>query len=220
MMEDYIKENQLRAECYRLLSACYCKPTKEFIEEGLINELITVLKPICPEALPYAEEMLKGLLDSELLNSPIVNSILIDYSRLFIGPFKLVAPPYGSVYLDKEGLLMGDSTIEAVRLYREAGVEMDRDTHKDMPDHISVELEFMYYLIFKEIESIERGDRESAKRYENLRKDFLKRHLCAWAFKFLNSLKNGAETTFYKNLALCTETFLKQDSLRELAIEV
>lgn len=213
-MHEGAMESRQRAECYRLLSACYCKPTKEFVEEGVADELMNVLGSICPDGVTYAKQMSEAILNSD------IKDVLVDYSRLFIGPFKLLAPPYGSVYLDKEGLLMGDSTIDVVKLYLQAGVEMDRDTQGDMPDHIAVELEFIYYLLFKEIVSLEEGDSESAKRYEALRKDFLKRHLCAWAFKFLESMKKEAEHPFYKNLALCTETFLKQEMLRDLAIEV
>ena len=34
-----------------------------------------------------------------------------DYHRLFVGPGKLAAPPWGSVYLDSESVLFGDSCV-------------------------------------------------------------------------------------------------------------
>ena len=34
-----------------------------------------------------------------------------DYHRLLVGPGKLAAPPWGSVYLDSESVLFGDSCI-------------------------------------------------------------------------------------------------------------
>ena len=34
------------------------------------------------------------------------------WQRLFIGPWALPAPPWGSVWLDKENVLFGDSTLE------------------------------------------------------------------------------------------------------------
>jgi TorA maturation chaperone TorD len=141
----------------------------------------------------------------------------VDYSRLFIGPMKLVAPPYGSVYLEGGRRLMGDTTVDAVLIYRQAGLELDRDTHKDMPDHIAVELEFMYFLLLKETEGLRNGDNETATRYANIRKDFLKRHLGAWAFDFLKDMREGAHNDFYKNLALCTEAFLKEEIQWEFA---
>lgn len=41
-----------------------------------------------------------------------------DYHRLFVGPGKLAAPPWGSVYLDSESVLFGDSCVALQRCAR------------------------------------------------------------------------------------------------------
>ncbi|MDP3297573.1 MAG: molecular chaperone TorD family protein [Thermodesulfovibrionia bacterium] len=204
LTEEFIQKETHRADCYRLLSACYCKPGKEFIEEGLVKNLITALEPICNNAVPFAKDMDNAL--SKYTNT----EILVDYSALFIGPFGLLAPPYGSVYLEGKRTVMGDTTIDAVKYYRKAGVEMD-PAQKDMPDHISVELEFMYYLINKGLEAYQNSDNEGFLNYHNMQEDFLRRHIGVWMPKFAKDLREGAKNPFYKNLADCTLTFIKSD---------
>ncbi|MFN2356106.1 MAG: molecular chaperone, partial [Desulfopila sp.] len=69
--------------------------------------------------------------------------LLVEYARLFVGPFELLAPPYGSVYLETGRRLMGDSTIAVQHMYTNAGLTLDV---QEAPDHIALELEFMHYL--------------------------------------------------------------------------
>jgi DMSO reductase family type II enzyme chaperone len=211
MSDESLSVRSNKAECYRLLAACYCLPGPEFVEEGLVNSLSSVLEIACPAAVPFAKDMAESLAASN-----VKKDLLVDYSALFIGPFALRAAPYGSVYLDPEGLLMGNSTIDAVKTYRKSGVEMDKD-QKDMPDHISVELEFMYYLLAKEMEAEAAADKENTDRYRQAREDFMRRHLGAWVLKFTDKMKEGAKTGFYRGLAECTSAFLKQE-MKGLAV--
>src|SRR3989304_4531298 len=60
--------------------------------------------------------------------------LLVEYSRLFIGPFGVIAPPYGSVYLDGERRVMGDSTMKVIGMYRDEGLSGPSDATA-LPDH-------------------------------------------------------------------------------------
>ena len=105
---------------------------------------------------------------------------------------------------------MGDSTLDVRNRYREAGLDTSK-TFKDAPDHIGAELEFMYYLIFKEIEAFANADIERAIGFVQRQKSFLEDHLMAWVPEFANSITENAENPFYLNLAKATETFLKEN---------
>ncbi|MEW5723943.1 MAG: molecular chaperone TorD family protein [Thermodesulfobacteriota bacterium] len=62
------------------------------------------------------------------------------FNRLFVGPMKLAAPPYASVYLDPEPRVMGESTLQARRVYQALGLESPWEGR--LPDdHISLELD-------------------------------------------------------------------------------
>ncbi len=49
------------------------------------------------------------------------------WQRLFIGPWALPAPPWGSVWLDKESVLFGDSTLALRQWMRENGIALEAD---------------------------------------------------------------------------------------------
>jgi TorA maturation chaperone TorD len=134
----------------------------------------------------------------------------VDFAKLFVGPYKLSAAPYGSVYLEGERKMMGDSTLDIKNRYREAGLTMAMN-FKDAPDHITAELEFMQYLIFKEIEAISYLDIETAIGFIQKQKFFLEDHLMAWVPEFVSKIAEHAETSFYQSLAKTIESFLKED---------
>src|SRR4030066_31921 len=66
-----------------------------------------------------------------------------EYTRLFIDSCPhVIAPPYGSFYQEKEGLVSTKMISEVLYFYHEAGFTLKEDLH-DLPDHIAHELEFM-----------------------------------------------------------------------------
>ena len=82
---------------------------------------------------------------------------------------------------------------------------------KDAPDHIAAELEFMHYLIYKEIEAANRGDDNSIFTCLADQQSFLKFHLGAWVPEFGRSVLDNGNTTFYQDLARITDGFIKDD---------
>ena len=171
--QDITKE-RFRADAYRFLSACFCLPQKElFIQENIFKTLTNALIHSCPEAAVFSSEMERAFSEKG------EEELKVEYARLFVGPYELKAPPYGSVYLDGERRVMGNSTMEAIRLYEEAGLVIDQG-FKELPDHIAVELEFMYYLIHKEVEALEKSEKEKALALRETRNQFFNRLLSPW----------------------------------------
>jgi TorA maturation chaperone TorD len=192
-----------RMGAFRLLSDCYFMP-----DPGLSEKLETLeynLVNMCEPAVVFIQSMRK-----EFEASANLEPLKVDFSKLFVGPYKLFAAPYGSVYLDGERKIMGDSTLDVKNRYREAGLDTAKN-FKDAPDHISAELEFMYYLIFKEIEAFSKPAIETAIDFIQKQKFFLEDHLMAWMPEFANSIIEYAENPFYLNLAKATEAFLKEN---------
>ncbi|WP_213378083.1 Tat proofreading chaperone DmsD, partial [Klebsiella aerogenes] len=52
------------------------------------------------------------------------------WQRLFIGPWALPAPPWGSVWLDKESVLFGDSTLALREWMRTSGIALDLERNE------------------------------------------------------------------------------------------
>jgi len=188
-----IKERQ-REESYKLLADCYHLPDERLAARITgADETADGLRAQITEFLPVDKEL---------------EPLTIDFSGLFIGPFKLLAPPYGSVYLEGKRTVMGESTIDVKRRYLDEGLEMGI---KEAPDHIAAELEFMYFLIFREMESLKRAEEEAAFSYLKKQNEFLTIHLGAWVAEFTGGVEANAETGFYKNLAHLTRRFIKRD---------
>ena len=194
-----------RADVYRLLSACYYQPEDAFLEEDVFSQLKTALAKASPSGVIDAAAL------DDCFKSSGVEVLLLDYSRLFLGPFEILAKPYGSVYLDGEKIVMGDSTMQALELYREGGFDVAED-FLEMPDHIAVELEFLYLLSFRIGKA---SDDEEKARLIVLKQKFLEEHLGRWVGTLSEAIRKGAQTDFYKRLADLTEQFVRED-LQEL----
>lgn len=206
-IEELVINERIRGDCYKLLSACFYYPGKEvFIQEGLLKNLTEALKRVCPHAAVFLEKM------EEAISHYTDEELLVDYSKLFVGPYELKAPPYGSVYLDKEKKVMGDSTMEVIETYSEAGLSIN-DDFKELPDHIAVELEFMYYLIFKETEALEKSEMDAALHFIGMQRAFLDRFLGRWVGQFCEKIKEGTDNNFYLALADCVSAFIMNSAI-------
>ncbi|MDH4027402.1 MAG: molecular chaperone TorD family protein [Nitrospirota bacterium] len=171
------------------------------MEGRLLKNLTASLWHVCPEATVYSSSMEKTVLnysDEELA---------VEYARLFVGPNEMTAPPYGSMYLDGEKTIMGDSTMEVIRMYQEEGLARDSE-FKDLPDHIAVELEFMYYLNFKGMKAQEQSDDKNLQEFTAKQEIFLHKLLRSWVPQFCDKIKKGTDNNFYKALAGCLYTFI------------
>ena len=200
--ENLVNHESSRMTAFRLLSDCFFLPDPAL--SGKLEDLEFNMAHVCKAAAEYVQHM-----RNEFKAGADLEPLKVDFAKLFAGPYTLPAAPYGSVYLEGERKMMGNSTQDARERYREAGLDIAR-TFKDAPDHISAELEFMYYLIFKEIEAFANSDIEKAIGFIQRQKSFLEDHLMAWVPEFANSIIENAENSFYPNLARATETFLKE----------
>ena len=189
-MEDIASKCE-RSALYKFLSLCYCVPD---------GEMLTILRDLSESAdEPYSE--LAGMVPGE----DALRVLKIDHSRLFVGPFRLLAPPYGSVYLEGDGRLAAVSAVDVGRRFRQEGLEL---AIKEAPDHITAELEFMHFLISREIEATNRSDDVTASRYSRKRRSFVETHLGRWVSDFAANVRANAETEFYKTVALVTESLV------------
>jgi TorA maturation chaperone TorD len=192
-MEKTVITDCERATVYKTLAECYYCPD---------DALLKLLNDAGKAAADFLSEIIR--------NAPRADDLerhTVDYSRLFLGPFKLLAPPYGSVYLE-DGKFMGESTLAARDLYRQEGLDI---VLKDAPDHISAELEFMYFLALKEAEARADADPEQAACLRDRQASFLGDHLGTWVEAFANNIERNARTEFYKAVGRATKDLVLHD---------
>ncbi len=121
------------------------------------------------------------------------------HSKLFIDPFKILTPPWAAYYLDPEKRLLGPVSQYAAEAYVEAGLAPgSRQT--EPPDHVAHELEFMYYLAFRQAEG---GDPA----WEARAVRFWQEHLGRWLPRLAASVAENTEEDYYARLAELTLAF-------------
>jgi putative dimethyl sulfoxide reductase chaperone len=196
-----------RADLARFVAACYYEPEAAFAEERLFEHMA--------EAAALVDGELRSLAVSlgETFTAQPLQELLVDYTRLFLDPVQVRARPYGSVWLSGEDQLMQPSTLAVRSLYDEAGFEID-DEFRDLPDHVAVELEFLYLLGFRENEARRAGDEAVLASVAALRWRFLGEHLGRWVAPFARAMREGAQTRFYGTLADITERLVGLEAKR------
>ena len=192
-MENLTKQEQ-RALNYKFLSECFYVPDKNQIE---------VLKSY-KEMLGLRYFKIFELLDSMQDLEPII----VDHTRLFIGPFGTLAAPYGSIYLESGERLMGNSTVNVEGLYAEEGIIVEII---EVQDHIAIELEFMSILAIRKVEAMRAMDEKTIELYHQKQVNFLNIHLGTWIDAFTEKVEKNAQTAFYRILAQITREFILND---------
>lgn len=193
-----------REDLSRFLSACFYEPTNDFAEAKLFDSINEVAAIVSPALVPLALR-LKDSFAAESLEA-----LLVDYTRLFLGPSRAIATPYESFWLSSDTTLMHEQALAILSLYEEGGFEVDEDLG-DLPDHIAVELEFLYALSFKRKAAAMAGEQSEYAVLDAVRQRLLREHLARWIPRFSAAIVDGAQTEFYRTLAELTLTFLNQE---------
>ena len=117
----------------------------EVFEDGLEVRKVEMFNQSREDSLTASEAAakLKNVLFScRNLDEATVDAIRSEYTRLFLGPDKLIAPPWESCYTSKERALFQESTLHVRSWYQQYSyVPAGYPTHPD--DHISLMMHFL-----------------------------------------------------------------------------
>ncbi|MDP3641815.1 MAG: molecular chaperone TorD family protein [Bacteroidota bacterium] len=198
-----VELKKARSRLYNIFSVLFCQPEVDIqgnssLYESLSDNLCSLDKGLVNEAL-----QLKALFDKYP-----DNELLVEYTRLFIGPFKTLAAPYSSIYLDPNGTIFGLETQWVTEFYNTCGLEITQSLN-DLPDHIAVEMEFLHYLSSQEISEMESGNPKKAEALFKSQEIFLSHHLKRWAPLFCNQIISETNNDYYRTLALCFKSFIE-----------
>ncbi|WP_333849793.1 Tat proofreading chaperone DmsD [Leclercia sp.] len=132
--------------------------------------------PLPPGQLAPIAEALRQQADEPLPDA---------WQRLFIGPWALPAPPWGSVWLDRESVLFGDSTLALRQWMRDNGIAFEM-VQNEPEDHVGTLLLLAAWLA------------ETGRNAE--RDQLLAWHLLPWSTRFLAVFVESAGHPFYRAL--------------------
>lgn len=142
-----------------------------------------------------------------------------EYTRLFVAPRPLVYP-YESMHRGPCPRVMGDSTLDVGRHYREAGLSVPA-AWRDLPDHIALELLFVGTLAEAEAAGWQRHEPGAARAVADRERRFLEDHLLPWVPEFCAAVHRASSHAHFRRAAGQLRDLLPRDHdwLLALAVE-
>ena len=134
---------------------------------------------------------------------PKEDELIWQFSVLFEGQGEMVAPPWGSVYLDKDNLLMGDSTVAYRHFLATNGIAFVADVCQP-EDQFGL-------MLLAAAQLLEQEKTEAVKA-------LLEQHLMPWSYRYLECLANNTISPFYAALVNIATLFL-QDLQTQYALK-
>lgn len=132
---------------------------------------------------------------------PEKESLIREYDRLFRAKEIWL---YGTEYTSEHEFQKSNNLSDIAGFYKAFGLEIDNDR----PDSLEAELEFMHYLIFKEINA---PDKEKAETCADAQRKFFAEHLSPMARTIAQKIIAETVEGFYKDIAAEMLNFLKSE---------
>jgi len=195
-----LEDIEKRADMYALLSRLLLQETDEESLNFLKNS--ESLNQLFPNLKDW--ELWDQLDNRELANK----HLNVDFTNISL----LHLVPYETFYTRDDQMVETGGANPATNYYHEYGFKVEFETARVVsPDHIGVELEFMYKLATAQIEAIKSEDSKSADKMLKVQNRFLQDHILNWIALYLINVKYEARTPFYHDLAETTLGFLLED---------
>lgn len=157
-----------------------------------------------PQILALAQGLQKA--SESLPTAPV--GMAEEYTYLFERGAR--CPPYGSSYTVQQGLGLGREMADVASLYALFGLQIG-ETQKELPDHASVEWEFLSFLYAKEAYALQQGWGERAQICQEVRHCFLQEHLGRWFSAFAQRVQKYGRHPFYPALVCLGNAFLESE---------
>jgi TorA maturation chaperone TorD len=180
----------------------------EFVQDGRssVESLQTALDGVGGErakgklaSITQSLDQIERWVSSECVNWQL-SDLQAEHRRVFSNVITLDCPPYetlfGNDHVFGQSHVMGD----IAGFYKAFGVELSRDIHERL-DHLSVELEFMHFLAYKESYARCHDGAEKTQIVVDAQKKFVKEHIGRWVPLFARMLAKKADSGFFKLMA-------------------
>ncbi len=197
------------SQLYSKFSELFRKPEKEIWTEETLNLFCALVSELDLKINCETDGV------NKLLKSVEFDEILLEYTRIFLGPFKVLVPPYGSCYLENEKLLNGETTIQVKNIYLKLGLDIS-ESWNDLPDHIVAELEFMHFLTYN-YASPEDSDLNKDEVIA-VEKEFFFKYFYPFATRLCSDILGKTKSNIYNKIAKIMVEFLHSEKNRILSV--
>lgn len=188
-----------RSRAYLLVVRAFDYPDSEFVEvvrSGLMARAMEdALAGVHAE---MAEADWSGLADAGATD----DDLAVEYTRLFdVGTGGPPCPLCGGLY----GSARMQTMEECVRFYNHFGLTLS-ESPRELPDHLSTQLEFLHFLAHREAQAWEQGSDPGP--WRRAAHDFIERHPGKWVPQLRERLMRQKPLRFFQTLVEQTERFL------------
>jgi DMSO reductase family type II enzyme chaperone len=192
-----------RAAIYRLLAVAFAYPTRDALDaldgaREVAGRAAEVMDPRIGEAIFDLEDRLSGMSQADLEAT---------YQRSFTLSYNEDCPLYETAFSARHIFQQTQQQADIAGFYRAFGV----DPHAERPDHLALELEFLYLVALKEAWA--RADREAdhIAVCRDAQRSFLREHLSRWAPQIAGRIALAGRGTFYESAARLLRAFLEAE---------
>ncbi len=205
-----------RAEIYLSLSSLYLMPAGSehimLLQSASSSRLFNISGTSDSNRLKTDFKHLGDVIQEHLSSTERRTRLSIEWTKLFRGvkPGYSPLPPYESLYRD--GWLIGSHTTDIRDEYFESGFNLSNQWPGEPPDHIGLELGYLFFLSSREAEAWAEADIGEAHRLLDIESSFLKKHLAVWTSLLSEEIKQYDEIGFYRQVAEISEAWIRFDS--------
>ena len=195
---DALAELMSARSLYILLGRVFLKEIdKEFYSLLRSEEMIRALEPLQA-----------GLGGDGCSDEEVLERLAVEYSALFIQPGSF--PPYESIF--KKGRHLAEPADQVEIIYQLNGFDYRSQWPSLFPDHLGLEMNFVASLLDSQLKALAKGAMEEAKRLEDVRAGFMKKHLCQWGPQYMEKIAEMTSDPFYNPLVNFARSFLESEA--------
>jgi putative dimethyl sulfoxide reductase chaperone len=134
------------------------------------------------------------------LNDAAFANVRDDYTRLFVGPGRLQAAPWESVYTNKDRAVFQRETVNVKNWYRRFELTLASE-YNEPADHVGLQFGFMAHLSELTIAAAGIRDGAEVKRLIAAQRGFLMQHALRWVPRWADDVIEHSRTDLFRGLA-------------------
>lgn len=216
-MEEYAALLEKKRDIYLLLAAFFARePSAEFLGElnnsGIENYISALSEPGEVQAQEsFGTGDNSPLLPADELSDAVAEGLADEFCRIFLGPTGHLLPYESVQCTDGEGAggFWGEKTAQVKLFMARFGLELNENDIR-VPDHMSLEFEFMGRMLDKLLTFLREKERDQAtiKNLENGMAEFLQSHISKWIPGFCQKLMDRDLSDFFLRMVGFTNNFI------------
>jgi DMSO reductase family type II enzyme chaperone len=194
-----------RSALYQLLSQALSYPSQETLET-----LAEVDLPQAQRAANHLPAQIAPMLTAleEHVQGTDVVQLQAEHRRVFTHILSPDCPPCETLYTAPHIFQETQELADIRGFFRAFGLE---PAERERPDHITVELEFMHFVTYKEAYALLHHGSAKARLCREAQRKFMQDHLGRWAVPFARRLEEKAGGGYFGAVASLAETFISAE---------